>query len=188
MKIAFLLLTFLLAAGCAGNSGGSGNGPQDSGAADDTEGASVGPRAGGSPEQTGNAGTDGIHLEQIGAGGQSPYEDPAVVVAPSSAALSTETGVEVPESGAGTYLAFFAGQRPSGGYSVEALSAARVNDGRIEVRVAVREPEPGLRVTQALTYPYAVAVLRGVDPGSAQLYITDPGGQELGWPVEKTSA
>lgn len=46
------------------------------------------------------------------------------------------------------------GQKPTGGYSVTLVSSA-ITDDTLELFVRVREPEPGMLVTQALTTPCA---------------------------------
>lgn len=109
-----------------------------------------------------------------------------VVVASSAAALSGATGVRVSDSGSGTYLAAFWGEKPTGGYSV-AVESARLSGGRVTVRLALREPPPDAMVTQALTYPYAVALLRDVHPEGMEFTFTGSGGQELGWPISRAS-
>jgi hypothetical protein len=40
-------------------------------------------------------------------------------------------------------------------------------------------------VTQALTYPYAVAVVRGLDPTAKDFLVVDQGGRRLDWPVRR---
>ena len=114
--------------------------------------------------------------------GQGP-ERPRVVVATSAAALSDSTGVNVPNSGNGTYLAAFWGEKPTGGYSI-ALRSARLEEGRVTVRLSLREP-PDAILTQALTYPYAVAVIRRLSPGDRDFSLVDENGRELGWPVRR---
>lgn len=47
------------------------------------------------------------------------------------------------------------GQKPSGGYSVM-LEGSEIVDGRLELTVIVKEPEPGTMVPQMLTTPCAV--------------------------------
>lgn len=50
-------------------------------------------------------------------------------------------------------LAAFLGSRSTGGYGVRILEAREVN-GKLEVRVEERRPEPGGFVTQAFTAPF----------------------------------
>jgi hypothetical protein len=58
----------------------------------------------------------------------------------------------------------------------------------VEVRLALREAPPDAIVTQALTHPYVVAVVRGVEPGGRSLAFVDRSGRELGWPVRRAGA
>jgi protease stability complex PrcB-like protein len=124
-----------------------------------------------------------LRVERIssGAPGQGP-EEPRVITAASASALSGATGASVPDSGSGTYLAVYWGERPTGGYSL-AVDSARLEGDRVTVRLVLEEPPRGAVVTQALTYPYAVAVVRDLDPGGMDFSFTDQSGRELGWPV-----
>ena len=127
--------------------------------------------------------TRDLRVERIssGAPGQGP-DQPRVVIASSATALSGATGADVPDSGEGTYLAAYWGERPTGGYSL-AVGSARLEGERVTVRLLLEEPPRGAIVTQALTYPYAVAVVRDLDPGGMNFSFTDQNGRELGWPV-----
>jgi PrcB C-terminal len=124
-----------------------------------------------------------LRVERIssGAPGQGP-ERPRVMVAPSAATLSEAIGANIPDSGSGTYLAAYWGEKPTGGYSL-AVESARLEGDRVTVRLALREPPRDAVVTQALTHPYAVAVVRDLDPKGKQFSFTDQSGRELGWPV-----
>lgn len=109
-------------------------------------------------------------------------EQRQVIVAPSADALSETTGIRVPNAGEGTYLAAFWGEKPTGGYTMEVLSA-RTEGSRIVVRLALKKPPPDAMVSQALTYPYAAAILRNVDTGEKEFVFVTRSGQEIGWPV-----
>jgi PrcB C-terminal len=124
-----------------------------------------------------------LRVERIssGAPGEGP-EEPRVIVAPSAAALSEAIGASVSDSGEGAYLAAFWGEKSTGGYSLEVRSA-RLEGDRVTVRLILEEPPPDAVVTQALTYPYAVAVVRDLDPGGIEFSLTDQSGRALGWPV-----
>jgi PrcB C-terminal len=124
-----------------------------------------------------------LRVERISSGdaGQGP-EQPRVILAPSAAALSEAMGVDVPDSGNGTYLAAYWGEKPTGGYSL-AVKSARIEGDRVTVRLALKEPPSDAIVTQALTYPYAVAVVRELDPRGKDFSFVDQDGEELGWPV-----
>ena len=121
-----------------------------------------------------------------GAPGQGP-EQPRVILAPSAAALSRAIGARVPNSGNGTYLAAYWGEKSTGGYSL-AVESARLEGDRVTVRLALREPPQDAILTQALTYPYAVAVVRDLDPQGKRFSFVDQNGRELGWPVRLAGA
>lgn len=118
-----------------------------------------------------------IRVEQLTEGQQGPAER-GITVANSARELEAQTGVRVPDSGEGLYICARAGERPTGGYGV-GVSAGEGN----AVRVALREPGEGEIVTQALTSPYAVAVVREV--AADELRFIEPGGESLGWPVDR---
>ena len=124
-----------------------------------------------------------LRVRRISAGapGEGP-EEPRVIVAPSAAALSEAIGANVPDSGEGTYLAAFWGEKPTGGHSLE-VGSARLKGERVTIRLVLEEPPRDAVVTQALTYPYAVAVVRDLDPRRIEFSFTDQSARELGWPV-----
>jgi hypothetical protein len=162
-----IVLLLLLAAGC---SAGNDSEPPADNPSETTE-ASEAPRE--------------LRVERIssGAPGQGSKQ-PRVILAPSAAALSRAIGAKIPESGEGTYLAAYWGEKPTGGYSL-AVESARLEGDRVTVRLALREPPRDAIVTQALTYPYAVAVVRGPDLQGKDFSFVDQDGQELGWPVRR---
>ena len=153
--IAFLLL---LAAGCSGN----GSDPS-------ADNHSEAPRD--------------LSVERISSGdaGQRP-EQPRVILAPSAAALSEAMGANIPDSGNGTYLAAYWGEKPTGGYTL-AVESARIEGDRATVRLALKEPPSDAIVTQALTYPYAVAVVRDLKLQDKDFSFVDQDGKELGWRI-----
>lgn len=173
-----VMFLLLLAAGCA--NGGPGN-PDETTEKRTTETTMDEPAE--TTEDTGMEPTD-LKVEQVssGAPGQG-RKRPRVVVAPSAAALSEALDAKVPDSGEGTYLAVFWGQKPTGGYSLGVDSARGEGEG-ITVRLALKKPPEDAIVTQALTYPYAVAVVRGVDAGQDFAFV-DQDGRELDWPVRR---
>jgi hypothetical protein len=126
-----------------------------------------------------------LRVERISsdAPGQGPQQ-PRAVVASSAAALSGATGANVPDSGSGTYLAAYWGEKPTGGYSMSVRSAHLKGD-RVTVRLALKEPPRDAILTQAFTYPYAVAVIRDLSPGDRDFSLVDENGRELGWPVRR---
>jgi hypothetical protein len=115
--------------------------------------------------------------------GQGP-ERPRVVVASSATTLSGAVGADVPDSGSGAYLAAYWGQKSTGGYSM-AVQSARLEEDWVTVWLALKEPPRGTILTQALTYPYAVAVIRELDPRGKDFSFVDEEGRELGWPVRR---
>lgn len=117
------------------------------------------------------AGTEGLNRRQV-------------VVASSSTALSGATGIQIPGAGEGAYLAVFWGERPTGGYTVEVLSARLAGD-QVTVEVALKPPPPDAMVAQALTYPYAAAVVRAANPEGKDFVFVTRGGRELDWPVKR---
>ena len=127
-----------------------------------------------------------LRVERISssAPGQGP-EQPRVIVAPSATALSEAISASVPDSGEGTYLAAYWGEKPTGGYSLT-VESARLEGDRVTVRLVLKEPPRDAIVTQALTYPYAVVVVRNLEPRGKDFSPTDQDGRELGWPVRFT--
>ncbi len=78
------------------------------------------------------------------------------------------------------------GEKPTGGYSL-AVESARIEGDQVTVRLRLKEPLPGAMVTQALTYPYAVAVVRDVDLQGKEFSFVDQDGRKLDWPVRRVS-
>ena len=126
-----------------------------------------------------------LRVERVasGAPGEGP-SDPRVVLAPSAEALSRGLGAQIRGSGEGTYLAAYGGQQPTGGYSV-GVAGARVEGNRVTVRVSLEGPPSDAIVTQSLTYPYEISVLRGLAPEGKSFSFVDGDGRELGWPVRR---
>ena len=159
------MLMLVLAVGCA-----AGDGPEPS--SDDSN------------ETTEAAET--LRVVQISseAPGQGP-QGPRVILSPSAAGLERETGASAPSDvGRGTYLAAYWGEKPTGGYSL-GVKSARLEGDRVTVRLALEEPPPDAIVTQALTYPYAVAVVRGLDPDGKDFLFVDQRGRRLDWPLRR---
>ncbi len=127
----------------------------------------------------------GLRVERVasGAPGEGP-RDPRAVLAPSAEALSRELGARIRGSGEGTYLVVYGGQRPTGGYSV-GVAGARVEGDRVTVRVSLEDPPPDAIVTQSLTYPYEISVLRGLELEDKSFSFVDGEGRKLGWPVRR---
>ena len=128
-----------------------------------------------------------LRVEGVAAGapGQGPAE-PRVVVAPSAKALSSAIGGEVPDRGEGAYLLAQWGRKPTGGYAL-AVESASIEGERVTVRLALKGPPEDAILTQALTYPYSVAVARGLDPRGKEFLLEDGGGEMLGWAVRRAA-
>lgn len=163
IRAATLLLSLFLTAGC---SAGDGSGAWES-----------------PPETTQKPRELPVERVSSGAPGQGP-ESPRVIIAPSAEALSREIGGNVPDSGEGTYLAAYWGQRPTGGHSL-AVESARLEGDEVTVTLALKEPPPDAMVTQALTYPYAVAAIGDLDPEGKRFVLVDKQGRTLDWKVRR---
>lgn len=126
-----------------------------------------------------------LRVERVAAG--APGEGPArprVILAPSAEALSGELGAKIRGSGGGTYLLVHRGERPTGGYSV-AVAGARVEGDRVTVRLRLKDPPPDAMVTQSLTYPYEISVLRDLAPEGKSFSFVDGKGEKLDWPIRR---
>jgi PrcB C-terminal len=168
MARAVTIALLLLVAGC---SVGNDSEPSSDNTSEKTTDASEEPRD--------------LRVERIssGAPGQGPRQ-PRAVMASSATALSRAVGADVPGSGSGAYLATYWGQKSTGGYSM-AIESARLEGARVTVRLALKEPSRDAILTQALTYPYAVAVIRELDPRGKDFSFVDEEGRELGWSVRR---
>lgn len=157
----FALVSLVLLAGCsAGRESEPENGSTD---------GSSGPEDGGRE----------LVVEQIGEGQRGPG-GPRLVVAGSAGELEDAAGVEVPDRGAGVYVCALSGERPTGGYRVRLSSG---DEG--SVRVTLQEPDRGDLVTQAITTPYAVAVVRGEGLEADDLSFVNASDEDLDWPVRQ---
>jgi hypothetical protein len=181
VRVATTLLFLIIAVGCSASdgSGASEDRTSELESSEETHESSDEAR-----EET-TAQTRGLRVEEISsdAPGQGP-EHQQVILAPSADVLSREIGARVPDLSEGTYLAAYWGQKPTGGYSL-AVRSARIEGDAVTVRLALEEPPPDAMVTQALTYPYAVAVLRDLDPEGKRFSFVTGDGRELNWPVRR---
>lgn len=145
-----------------------------------TEGS--GPSEGSSPE---TREPRDLRVERLAAGapGEGPQR-PRIVLAPSAEALSGELGAEIPGSGEGTYLVAYRGERPTGGYSI-GVAGARVEGERVTVRITLGGPPSDAIVTQALSYPYVISLVEGLDPSGKEFSFVDADGERLDWPVRR---
>src|ERR687897_871662 len=162
-----LMMFLLLVAGCSAGAGSESSADDPS----ETPEASEEPRD--------------LNVERVssGAPGQGPRR-PRVILAPSARDLSGATRTSVPDSGSGSYLAAYWGEKPTGGYSL-AVESARLEGDRVTVRLALREPPQDAFAIQVLTYPSAVAMVRDLDPRGKDFSFEDQDGRELGWPVQR---
>lgn len=126
-----------------------------------------------------------LRVENLAAGspGEGPQR-PRVVVAPSAEALSGELDGEINGAGEGTYLVAHRGEQPTGGYSV-GVKGARVEGDRVTVRMTLKGPPEGAIVTQVLTYPYVISVLKDLDPAGKEFLFVGGDGEGLDWPVRR---
>lgn len=77
-------------------------------------------------------------------------------------------GYDILKSGADCYLVVYAGERPTGGYSVEITEITAV-EGKTTVTVRETAPSKDAIVTQALTYPFDIAQLGAEIGGSVEI-------------------
>jgi hypothetical protein len=94
----------------------------------------------------------------LGAAAAAQNSTPAkykVVDVPSSIRV-TKPEFRVAQAKGATTVSIFAGEKPTGGYSIEITGVDRTG-GNCIVRYRIVPPDPDMMVTQALTYP-AVAV------------------------------
>lgn len=59
------------------------------------------------------------------------------------------------------YIAIFSGKKPTGGYSIKAISAED-NEGKTNIYVEEKSPNQGDIVTQAITNPYTIIKFKKV--------------------------
>ncbi|MBA3424058.1 MAG: protease complex subunit PrcB family protein [Rubrobacter sp.] len=189
VSCAGLILLYMMLAACA--AGGSGSPGDESGTTHSSENTRAPSETTGRqeethleksrPEKPGKAGS--LNVEQLTseAPGQGPKR-PRILLASSASGLSRSAGTTVPDAGEGTYLAVFRGEKPTGGYSVE-ITSARVEGDRVTIRISLKDPPSDAMVTQALTYPYATAVIRNESLASKELLLEDQDGRKLDWKV-----
>lgn len=114
-----------------------------------------------------------LGFEEVEQGAQSGIRDPrgiAVRDGETWGALWQEhtAGVDPPlpvpevDFGREMVVAFFLGERPTGGYSVEIVRIILWPDGLV-VRVAVTQPESGEIVPQVLTQPFHIVRVKRVE-------------------------
>lgn len=180
--LAGALTIILLLAGCSpGPEEGTNQTSQNAG----TEETTAASGTAGTTRMEEETKADDIVLEQIAQGQRGPARR-QVVVAGSARELAEATGVKVPNSGGGLYVSAHAGEQPTGGYQVAISSTAPG-----EIQVTLREPGEGAIVTQALTQPYAVAVVKTAEggvPEAGDLRFVNASGEPLDWTVARAGA
>jgi hypothetical protein len=67
-----------------------------------------------------------------------------------------------------TYIQICAGEKPTGGYSINLESVTMVAPGSVYLTAQVISPPPDMMVTQALTYPYILIVIE-----DEEIYVVD---------------
>ena len=183
---AALLLVLLVATGCSGAGteaeGGTATSPSGTTGGGTEESTDLAPKTSQEPETTSKT-PNSLQLRQVSSGSDG-LKRRQVIAAPSADGLSEATGVRLPDAGEGTYLAAFWGEKPTGGYTVEVLSA-RVKGDQTVVQLTLKKPPPDAMVGQALTYPYAAAVIRGSVPKNTGFTFATQGGRGLNWPVKR---
>ena len=58
---------------------------------------------------------------------------------------------------------------------------------QVTTSLVLKDPTPGMMVCSALTEPYAVAVVKDLDPEGLKFSFEDQRGQKLDWPVRRVS-
>lgn len=105
-------------------------------------------------------------------------------MAPSAEALSRELGAKIPDAGRGTYLVVYAGEKPTGGHSVN-VAGAKLEGDLVTVRVSMEGPPPDAIVTQVLSYPYVISLLQDLALEDKSFSFFDRNGERLDWPVRR---
>ncbi|MBO1436233.1 protease complex subunit PrcB family protein [Meiothermus sp. CFH 77666] len=121
-------------------------------------------------------------------GGQSAYtaQNPAAYLVSNTSQMVTlwrlATGNQIPQPATpavdfnlSRVVAFFWGQKPTGGYSVQYVSS-QLSDNTLRVTLRLNSPAPGAILTQALTSPF---VLLEVPGRFTRVEFVDPSGRVL---------
>lgn len=110
-----------------------------------------------------------VEMQTIASGGQARDDSGRKAVLATTSAEYAQRWSELIGSGEGppdvdftTEVAVFllAGQRSTGGYSVEPQSVQLVEDGTAVVTARIAAPPPGSMVIQVITSPYAIVAIR----------------------------
>lgn len=185
--VTLILLSVILAACSSGDSSQPEDRPKANGLPEPTEDETTSGMEASSPETTGpeteSPGERDVEQLASEAPGQG-LKRPRILLASSASALSRAMGATIPDAGAGTYLAVFWSEKPTGGYSVK-IQSVRVAGDLVTVRLSLKEPPPDAMLTQSLTYPYAVAVAQGESLKGRNVHLEDQEGRGLDWPVRE---
>ncbi len=84
-------------------------------------------------------------------------------------------GYKAVRAGNTFYLIAASGERPTGGYSIKIYSARSSETGSTDVFTLVHSPRPGDMVTQAVTYPYDIRVIKPSEDVSRIRFLDNKG-------------
>lgn len=82
-------------------------------------------------------------------------------------------GIRFKNLGDKTYIQISAGEKPTGGFSIELESVTKVAPGSIYLTAQVISPPPDMMVTQVLTYPYILIVIEDEEISTVDGIISD---------------
>ncbi|GGR85613.1 protease complex subunit PrcB family protein [Deinococcus sedimenti] len=125
-----------------------------------------------------------VTVTQIATGTNANISEAAVQVATTASAASSlytraygrQSSVPTPPSVTGrTLIGVFLGQRPTGGYGVQVLSASG-STGSLTLRVRLTAPAPGAILAQVITSPWAIVSVPGT---YTSVTVLDENGQPL---------
>ncbi len=122
-------------------------------------------------------------LSDVGMASPQGPPSPVLFVSSSAETLSDRLSdalsipVAIPSSGEGTYLGACMGLKPSGGFSVR-FESARLEGTQVTICLDVQEPGPDSFAITVITSPFAVAVIRDLDPRDKNFSVG-----ELDWQV-----
>ena len=128
-----------------------------------------------------------VSFHELAYGNNAALAEPAVQVATTQVALKSlyaqaygrQTNINILSTPSlmqgSTAIGIFLGQRPTGGYSVRAVSA-QANKDVLTLTVKVQSPGPGSITTQALTSPWTIIRVGGV---YHKVRVVDQQGTEL---------
>ncbi|HEV7238651.1 MAG TPA: protease complex subunit PrcB family protein [Thermoanaerobaculia bacterium] len=118
-----------------------------------------------------NAGAENVEISTIARGGYAAQESERKAVLSTNdddyrrqwKELIGESEIPNVDFGRGVVVFLLGGMRNTGGWSVQPTSARVEADGTAVIDAKVKGPPPGGITTQAITYPYAVIVVKSRD-------------------------